>query len=55
MGKKSRFPTGPPLTSEPLSTEPPGFSALSDSSDENRGYRCGGRDAVGEQSGGGRV
>lgn len=50
MDKKSHFPTGPSLTSEPLSTEPRGFSSSSESSDENRGYRCRGRDAVGEQS-----
>lgn len=57
MGKKSRFPTGPPLTSEPLSTESPGFSALLIAVMKTGGTDAGGgrRDAMGEQSWGGGV
>lgn len=42
MSKKIHCPTGPSLTSEPLSTEIPGVSALLIIVGENSGYRCGG-------------
>lgn len=53
MGKKSHCPAGPSLTPESPSTETLGFSALLVLEGENSGHRCGGRDAVGEPSGGG--
>lgn len=55
MGKKSHCPAGPSLTPEPLSTETLGFLALLVLEGGNNGHRCGGRDAVGEPSGGGGV
>lgn len=53
MGKKSHSPTGPSLTSETLSTETPGFSAFLIVVERNSGCKCGGKDEVGEQIGGG--